>query len=111
MEHEIRKLQAELARRQRGRGKRYTAVLKERIARVATWLHRQGRGWHAIGGLLGIPHETVRRFAGVSAPAPTFVPVEIVERTSQGLVLVSPEGYRIEGLAVADAVDLLRRLR
>jgi hypothetical protein len=41
-----------------------------------------------------------------------LVPVEIVdEPAGAGLTLVSPEGYRIEGLGVDDAAALLRRLR
>jgi hypothetical protein len=41
-----------------------------------------------------------------------LVPVEIVdEPTRTTLTLVSPEGYRIEGLDVAGAVEILKRLR
>ena len=51
-----------------------------------------------------------RRFDGASA-APTFVPVEVVGTVSGGLSLVSPDGYRVEGLAAADVAEILRRLR
>jgi hypothetical protein len=110
-DHEIRKLRTTLGHRERGRGKRYPSSLKAKIARAATELRRQGQGWHAIGMVLGIPHETVRRFSGAGT-ARAFVPVEVVEDGSRnGLVLVSPEGYRIEGLAVDEAAAILRRLR
>jgi hypothetical protein len=41
-----------------------------------------------------------------------LVPVEIVdEPAGAGLTLVSPEEYRIEGLGVGEAAEILRRLR
>ena len=65
----------------------------------------------AIGKFFGIPHETVRRFCGADTTT-ALVPVEIVDEPARaGLTLVSPEGYRIEGLGVGDAAEILRRLR
>jgi hypothetical protein len=107
---DIQKLRAALARRGRARGKRYTANLKQRIAGAASVLRGRGHGWHAIGQFLGVPHETARRFAGGRA-APGFVPVEVIGTASGGLSLVSPDGYRVEGLGVADVAEILRRLR
>jgi hypothetical protein len=109
-EGDIQKLRAALARRQRGRGKRYSADLKQRIAEAAGVLRGKGQGWQTIGRFFGIPHETVRRFAGGSA-APAFVPVEVVGAASGGLSLVSPDGYLVEGLVAADVAEILRRLR
>jgi hypothetical protein len=107
---DIQRLRGALARRARGRGKRYTANLKERIAAAATALRERGHGWQTIGRVLGIPHETVRRFAGASEGR-AFVPVEVVDTVSGGLSLVSPEGYRVEGLSANDVAEILRRLR
>ena|SRR4051794_10602237 len=109
-EGDIEKLRTALARRERGRGKRYTPNLKQRIAEVARVLRGRGQGWHTIGRFFGIPHETVRRFAGGNA-APAFVPVEVLGTASAGLTLVSPDGYRVEGLSAADVAEILRRLR
>jgi hypothetical protein len=67
-------------------------------------------GWPTIGRFFGIPHETVRRFAGGTA-GPTFVPVEVVNTMTGGLALISPNGYRIEGLAAADVAEILLRLQ
>ena len=40
------------------------------------------------------------------------MPVEVVEAPSSGgLALVSPEGYRVEGLGVGEVAEILRRLR
>jgi hypothetical protein len=108
--HEIEKLRAALARRERGRGKRYTPDLKQRIGEAARALRRQGQGWQTIGAFLGISHETVRRFCDTGTTA--LVPVEIIDESPRAaLTLVSPEGYRIEGLGVQAAADILRRLR
>jgi hypothetical protein len=107
---EIVKLRARLVRRVRGRGKRYPVDLKQRIGRVAAELRHRGQGWQRIGRFLGIPHETVRRFAGATAVAP-FVPVEVVGEMTAGLALVCPGGYRVEGLLVADVAEILRQLR
>jgi hypothetical protein len=112
MEREIQKLRAALARLERGRGKRYGSGLRQQIAAAATELRRRGHGWQRIGTYLGIPHETVRRFVG-AAEQGGFVPVVVteLEPKSGGFVLVTPEGHRIEGLAVADVAEILRRLR
>jgi hypothetical protein len=110
MDQEIQKLRVALARLEPGRGRRYSAAHKTRIVAEATELRRRGRGWQAIGRLLGVPHETIRRFARESE-TPAFIPVEVATPSNAGLVLVAPDGYRLEGLTVADAADLLKRLR
>ena len=109
-EGEIQKLRAELARRKCGRGKRYPPNLRQRIRDAATVLRRRGQSWQTIGRFFAIPHETVRRFAGGTG-VPTFVPVEVVDTISGGLALISPDGYRVEGLATADVAEILLRLR
>lgn len=110
MEQEIHRLRLALGRLERGRGKRYSAELKQRVAAAAIELRRKGQGWQSIGRLLGIPHETVRRFADGAGRA-AFVPVVVAEPKSSGLTLVTPEGVRVEGLSVAEVAEILRRLR
>ena len=112
MERQIQKLRAALARLERGRGKRYGAGLRQQVAAAATELRRRGYGWQRIGTYLGIPHETVRRFVGAADQA-AFVPVVVTEPElkSGGFVLVTSEGHRIEGLAIVDVPEILRRLR
>jgi hypothetical protein len=48
MADEIGKLRAALARLERGRGKRYSAEMRERIRRVGLAMHDAGTGWHRI---------------------------------------------------------------
>ena len=81
-DQEIQNLRTALARRERGRGKRYTPTLKQRIAEAATQLRRQGQGGQAIGEFFGIPHETVRRFSSACATT-ALMPVEIVDEAGR----------------------------
>jgi hypothetical protein len=107
---DIHRLRGTLTRRERGRGKRYPANLRQRIGAAATVLRQMVQGWQSIGQLFGIPYETVRRVAGASE-GPAFVPVEVVGVPSGGLSLVSPDGCRVEGLSAAGVAEILRRLR
>lgn len=111
---EIRRLRVRLGRMDRGRGKRYSAELRQRIGRAATELRRRDQSWQGIGAFLGIPHETVRRFTGASTVGgrrKRFVPVVVEEDAGAGAcVLITPGGYRVEGLDVAAMAELIRRL-
>jgi len=68
-----------------------------------------GVGWQSIGKAIGIPHETVRRFC-FDQSGGGFVPVEVATLASTGIVLVSPTGFRVEGIGVGEAVELIRQL-
>jgi hypothetical protein len=63
-----------------------------------------------IGAELGLPTATVRRLCGDDAPG--FVPVEIVGdgATGAGLVVITPSGFRVEGLDAHGAATLIRQL-
>jgi len=76
------------------------------------------RSWAAIAEHLGVAEETVRRWCSGRQRKRAVVPVEIVEAMGQqtrdtsahGLAVVSPAGYRVEGLDVDVAARLLRAL-
>jgi hypothetical protein len=113
MDETVIRVRARLARMQRGRGKRYTPELKKQIARAALQLRQSGLGWHRIGQALGIPNETVRRFCGASGGSGrgAFSPVVVADDGDRSVaVLVTPSGYRIEGLNLDQMVQLLSRL-
>jgi len=112
MDNGFKLLRAQLARMQRGRGKRYTTELKRQIAAAAMQMRQTGLGWHRIGKALGIPNETVRRFCGVSGGAGggDFVPVMVAEEGAGAPVLVTPSGIRVEGLDLEQVARLLIRL-
>lgn len=109
MEDEVRKLRATLARRESGRGRRFAPELRRQISAVGRRLHGAGKSWSEIGSELGLLGETVRRLSEGAAPG--FVSVEVADAPVTGsLVVVAPNGYRIEGLDIDAAVALLARL-
>jgi hypothetical protein len=112
-DQEARRLRGEFAARERGRGKPYPAALRERATR---WARRQadsGASLRAIATTLGVHGESVRRWlqSGADAAA-TLVPVEVVAGPAEAgtVVVVSPAGFRVEGLSVAAAAALLREV-
>jgi hypothetical protein len=114
MADEIGKLRQALALLERGRGKRYSAQMRERIRRVGRAMHAAGTGWQRIGTALGIPHETVRRLCRDDAVRDAFVAVDVAPApagSTGAITLVTPDGFRIEGLDLAAAHALLARLR
>jgi hypothetical protein len=110
MESEIRKLRAALARRERGRGRRFAPEIRCQISGVGRRLRNEGGSWGGIGAALGLPAETVRRLC--ESDTPGFARVELVaEPVAVGaLVVVTPSGFRIEGLDANGAATLIRQL-
>ena len=107
MADEIGKLRAALARLERGRGKRYSAEMRERIRRVGLAMHDAGTGWQRIGATLGIPHETVRRLCRGGAAAFVAVDVAPDRDHTRTLTLVTPDGHRVEWLNLIDIRALI----
>lgn len=116
MADDFRALKRELARRERGRGKRYSAEIKGRVVAWALGRRKEGATWPAVADELGLGLDTVRRWclAAQKSDPPTraLVPVRVVTRPSpaQPLTLVSVSGWRIDGLSVAEAAEMLRSL-
>jgi hypothetical protein len=110
MDSEIRKLRAALARRESGRGRRFSPELRRRISDVGRRRRSEGASWAGIGVELGLPTATVRRLCDGDAPG--FARVEIVGEaaTGAGLILVTPSGFRVEGLDAQGAATLIRQL-
>ena len=110
MEREIRRLRAALARRESGRGRRFSPELRRQISGVGRRLRSEGASWSWIGAELRLPTATVRRLCDDDAPG--FAPVEIVAEaaTSAGLVVITPSGFRVEGLDASGAAKLIRQL-
>ena len=113
MAGDFRGLKRELSRRESGRGKRYPAELR---ARVVTWAQQRravGAAWPVIADELGVRLETVRRWclASKQSSAPrALVPVRVVARAARPATVVSLSGWRIDGLTVAEAAEMLRAL-
>lgn len=108
----LRDLQRAIAAVKRRRVRRYPAKLK---ARITAWVAEQraaGAWWCDVARPLGIPAQTLVRWSAPrAAEGIAVVPVDVVDVPPMGTVtLVSPTGLRIEGVAVADAIAILRGL-
>jgi hypothetical protein len=110
MEREIRKLRAALARRQSGRGRRFSPELRRQISGIGRRLRSEGASWSGIGSELGLTTATVQRLCDGDAPG--FARVEVVgdAATGTGLVVITPSGFRVEGLDAHGAAMLIRQL-
>jgi transposase-like protein len=95
----------------RGGERRYPQELR---SRAASYLHEQdaaGVGARAVAAELGLPVMTLKRWAR-QVPV-RFRPVLVSSSPAvrgSAPVLVTPGGYRIEGLALDDVAMLLRAL-
>lgn len=120
MKNEVERIRAALAGMQRGRGRRFSPETRGMIARAAGRLREEGQSWPMIGRALGLPTETPRRLwlsktTRTRRGSGAFLPVAVADHgvtgvARAGLVVVSPAGFRVEGLDAMQAADLLRRL-
>lgn len=90
----------------RYRGQRYPAELRERIVALATAMRANGMGWSGISAKLGLHGETLRRWCGEKPAGQRMVSVHVVG--DETVTVVSPTGWRIEGLSLTSAMSLLR---
>ena len=98
----------------------WPAKLRQRIAQHALRRHDEGESWRTIGESFGLNRTTIRSWARVSEVAQEqwdLVPIMVTpapsprpSRAPRRVVLVSPHGYRLEGMDLAMAVDALERL-
>jgi hypothetical protein len=127
----FRELSSQLIGKRPSRGGKYPQELQEEAVGCARVAREQGSSLRALGAQLGISHATLCRWMALEKQAergqdlarevvsrPVAVRrVEIVpgargrSECSGGLVLVTPQGYRVEGLVVADVARLLEVLR
>ena len=100
----------------RGRTTRIPEPVRERVLAYAQTEQRQGKSWHAIARELGLSVSAVRRWAQASSQQRPrrLARVRVVADRPEPrgtVVLVSPQGYRIEGLALEQALRVLADLR
>jgi hypothetical protein len=112
MDHEASRLRSALARVEKGRGKRYPAELQARVVVWATGRRAAGASWQQIKRELGQKFDTVRRWCQSPSPSPLLLPVRVVtkEHASRSVSIVSPSGFRVEGLTLSEAAALLREV-
>ena len=109
---QLRSLQEAVASHRPERGKHYSPELRERIVAFALARHDEGTSWETIASELGLATETLRAWRSAEGRSTTaMVPVSVVEDVpSEGVRVVSPSGFRIEGLVLDEAVYVLRAL-
>ena len=89
-----------------------TAALRADIAAYARDERATGASCRVIAKQLGVSTESIRRWT-VSTPLRNgheLVPVRVVTAATASLTVWSPTGYRVDGLSVPEAAELLRRL-
>jgi len=112
MEAELGMIREAVARRAR----RTEALSGELREAVTTYVRREREGGATLGALaaaIGLSMNTLARAArggGARAAGGALVPVrmKIDEAGQRGPIVVTPSGYRVEGLSVSQAAELLR---
>ena len=112
MDKETAVLRRDLGRVETGRGKRYPTELRARVVTWARGRRAAGASWEEIKRELGQQFDTVRRWCLDGADTKALVPVRVVatKLPSRTLSVVSPTGYRIDGLTPGEAAALLREI-
>lgn len=114
-DREARELLRRVARLKRSRpGFRFSAPLRRRITAWVLVQRERGAWWCDLERAIGVSAETLKRWAVpqiTAAPGLAMRPVDVIDAPPAGTVtLVSPTGLRIEGVAIADAIEILRGL-
>lgn len=102
----------------RGRGRAYPDSIRRRAVAYYRSRRDEGVAIADIGPELGLPWQTVQRWAASEGPREmqpaSFAPVEILDALPTdkrgSLVVHGPAGLRIEGLDMDALVELCRRL-
>lgn len=98
----------------------YSDEVQRLVATFAVRERAAGASWQHLGALVGMNASTVarytRRFEELgevdAGSTPRMLPVTVtLPAPAPALVLVSPTGYRLEGLDIETAAALLGRLR
>ncbi len=98
-----------------GRRRRFPPALRARISAWVANRRTAGAPWSALAAELGIPAATLQTWeaAGPAAASPRLVPVEVAEGAPAPaqpttVTLVSPAGWRLEGIPLSLVAQLLR---
>lgn len=111
---ELQELRRELAKLERGRGKRYSPGARQRFTGWARRRRGDGISWDQMAGELGVSAETLRRWCtkggAVEETATRLVAVQVVDDAPRVVAVTSPSGFRVEGLSLVEAAAMLRAL-
>ena len=99
----------------RGPTSRVPVAVREKVLRYAEIERRRGTSWRRIAATVGLSGTAVQRWA-VATPrarsrlAPVTVPTPTALPADDSITLVTPTGYRLEGLRLEAALGLLHSL-
>jgi lambda repressor-like predicted transcriptional regulator len=117
MDPEIKRLRDAFAESRRpvaGVRHRCPADLREQIVSQARALRRQGLSLRAIASRFAMSPKTLanwlQRYPGTLRPVTIASSCAMAPRPSDGIKIVTPQGYRIEGLGVDEVVALVKAL-
>ena len=111
MTAEFEELRKEIASSQGGQTRWYCPLpLRQKIVDFARARNRGGVSLRKVARELGVSESGLLRW--VRAEKGQLRPVRVAEEPASraSLVLVTPDGYRLEGLNASSAADVLRRL-
>lgn len=112
-DREARELRRRVARLNRDRtGFRFSPRLRTRITAWVIAERERGAWWCDVSRAIGVPAETLKRWAAPrAATSVAMMSVDVIDAPPIGTVtLVAPTGLRIEGVAITDAIAILRGL-
>jgi hypothetical protein len=96
---------------ERREGFRYAAELRNRVMAYAKRQRAAGASWSGLADELGVSAQTLARWGEESASGHgEFVSVRTSGAAYGSIVLVSPKGWRLEGLDATTAIQLMRSL-
>ena len=101
---------------QRGRTSRIPDAVRAQVLGYARRERAVGRSLHRIARAVGVSAGSLTNWSRTPRPARRLVPVAVAARAPEpeplapSVVVVSPSGYRVEGLDLATATALLRAL-
>lgn len=106
----LRKRAREENRRSEKR-RRYSRELREEAVAYVARRKREGASVERIASELGVSSVSLSRWSRAMGNTKSLVPVEIIaNEEGSRLSLLTPRGYRVEGLSEASAVRLVERL-
>jgi transposase len=100
--------------RRRGIQRRYSETLRQQAITHLAKRQRAGVGLKQVAEELGVAPWSLYRWATRSRARGGFQEVAVVEpapRRREGVVVLTPQGFRVEGLDVEDVVRVLSGLR
>lgn len=90
---------------ERGPGRRYPTHLRERVVAVGRGLREQGWSWVDLADAFGVADATLKRWISDAELDDTrFCEITVA---SDRFTLVSPSGWRVEGLSREDLAALV----